>query len=505
MPLQNYFVKYNNYNTLNIIKKQLTVCIGKGGIGIINLFSDKLSLEFSVERALKHSENGCVYLVRNRESGQRYIYREYKGTDEVYTRLQDVNSSYLPKIFAVEKHGGKTCVVEEYVQGDTLAFILEGGSIPVSSAYDIAVQICSALEVLHIQGAVHRDIKPENIIIDGDRVVLIDFDASRINKEYSSNDTMVMGTTGYAAPEQYGFAQTDSRADIYAFGVMLNEMLTNRHPSQKIADCYLKPVIEKCIEVNVNNRYKDAGELKAALENISGRKSNKITKKKHYLSVTAVLLCALAAVGFVSSSYTDKLKLADLQLSQSKEKIASLQEELFSKEMDIALAEKESVELIEDIQIPKQLWQGEIDAYSTPFYYDLDNDGYGEECYFGVWFGRMYMGELTYVERNGVTEEWDCPVEVMPAVWKIAADGTPAILYNPTYNIFDAKAEIWRVNEWGDVTAPVVYPLDDVWNSGIKTTFTTEHLGTYILRVTGSVNGQKMSGQAIMEIVMDGE
>ena len=201
--------------------------------------------------------------------------------------------------------------------------------------------------------------------------------------------------------------------------------------------------------------------------------------------------------------YNKNLSDINAQLIQSKEKISSLQEELFGKEMDIIISEKQSLQSNEDIQIPQQLWQGEFDAYSTPFYYDLDRDGYGEECHFGVWFGRMYMGELTYIERNGVTKEWDCPIEVFPAVWKIAADGTPALLYNPIYNIDNPKAEIWRVNEWGDVEPPVVFPLGNVWGTGIKTTFTTEHTGIYLLRVTGEINGEKLSGQAIVEILLD--
>lgn len=462
-----------------------------------------MSLDFSVEKLLKQSENSCVYLIRNRDSGHRYIYREYVGSSEVYEKLQNVSCSYLPKIFAVEKHDEKTCVIEEYVQGDTLAFILEEGKLPFSYVLDIAVQICCALEALHSINAVHRDIKPENIILRGDSAFLIDFDASRINKANMSNDTMVMGTTGYAAPEQYGFAQTDCRADIYAFGVMLNEMLTNRHPSQKIADGCLRPIIEKCIEINVNNRYENALELKTALENCENRNKSTITKKKHYITLASIIICTLIIMFFSFLLYNKNLSDINAQLIQSKEKISSLQSELIQKEMAIVIAENQSEQFNPEIQISEELWQGELDVYSTPFNYDIDRDGTEEECHFGAWFGRMYMGELTYIEHNGVTEELGCPMEIFPAVWKIASDGTPALLYNPIYNIENPKVEIWRVSEWGESIPPKVVPLDNIWKSGIKILFTTENTGTYIFRVTGEINGEKLSGQAIVEILLD--
>ncbi len=96
----------------------------------------------------------------------------------------------------------------------------------------ITLQLCNALWMLHKLGAVHRDIKPENVIVRGSEAVLIDFDASRIFKSEMSHDTQILGTTGYAAPEQYGISQTDERADIYSVSVLLNIMLTGKHPSK---------------------------------------------------------------------------------------------------------------------------------------------------------------------------------------------------------------------------------------------------------------------------------
>ena len=188
-----------------------------------------------LEKKLKAGSNGCVYLVRNTESHARYVYRVFNGNADVYRRLLGICCPYLPMIHQVKEENGIVYVLEEYIQGDTLAFLLEGKPLTASHAKRIIGQLCYALEILHGIGAVHRDIKPENIIIRGSDAVLIDFDASRLCKIDNSSDTRIMGTTGYAAPEQYGFAQTDARTDIYALDILLNEMMTKRHPSSYLA------------------------------------------------------------------------------------------------------------------------------------------------------------------------------------------------------------------------------------------------------------------------------
>lgn len=150
-------------------------------------------------------------------------------------------------------------------RGDSLAYLLEGALFSPAEARKIALQLCSALWVLHKLGAVHRDIKPENVIIRGREAVLIDFDASRIFKSETNRDTQILGTTGYAAPEQYGITQTDERADIYSLGVLLNIMLTGKHPSRELASGRLGRIVQKCTMVNPEKRYKSALYLMEAL------------------------------------------------------------------------------------------------------------------------------------------------------------------------------------------------------------------------------------------------
>ena len=156
-------------------------------------------------------------------------------------------------------------VLEEYIQGDSLAFLLAGACLTPAEARKITLQLCNALWVLHSMGAVHRDIKPENVIVRGSEAVLIDFDASRIFKSGTNQDTQILGTAGYAAPEQYGITQTDERADIYSLGVLLNIMLTGKHPSKELASGRLGRIVQKCTMVNPKKRYKSVLYLMEAL------------------------------------------------------------------------------------------------------------------------------------------------------------------------------------------------------------------------------------------------
>jgi len=96
-------------------------------------------------------------------------------------------------------------------------------------------------------------------------VVLMDFDTAREYKPEADRDTRVIGTAGYAAPEQFGVTQTDARADIYAIGIMMNVMLTGHHPTKQMATGRLAPLIEKCTQLDPERRYATVWELKEKL------------------------------------------------------------------------------------------------------------------------------------------------------------------------------------------------------------------------------------------------
>ena len=224
-----------------------------------------VELYFDQVRVLKRGARGVVTLLRHRETGKRYVFRQFMGSGDVYRRLLTVECPHLPRIEEVAEADGRVAVLEEYVQGDTLLFLLEGGLLDWDEAKKVTADVCAALWVLHSLGAVHRDVKDSNVILRGSDAVLIDFDASRIVKPERAADTVVLGTTGYAAPEQFGLSQTDGRADIYSLGVLLNVMLTGEHPSRKLADGRAGRIVRRCTMMNPDQRYRSVLELREAL------------------------------------------------------------------------------------------------------------------------------------------------------------------------------------------------------------------------------------------------
>ena len=227
--------------------------------------AEQLRTEFEEVRLLKESPRGSVRLIRHNVSGKQFILRRFQGNGEVYRRLLSFSCPHLPLIYEAVEQEGENLVIEEFVQGDTLDFLLADTLFTSQETRKIVKQLCQGLWVLHSMAAVHRDIKPENVILRGNDAVLIDFDAARLHKPQAEADTQILGTTGFAAPEQYGLGQSDTRTDIYSLGVLMNVMLTGQHPSKKLAEGRLGRVIQRCTQVNPAKRYKNVLHLMEAL------------------------------------------------------------------------------------------------------------------------------------------------------------------------------------------------------------------------------------------------
>ena len=225
-------------------------------------FENIIAEQFSFVKALRNDENKSSIVMRHKTLGTEIVVREFRGDILVYKSLQTISHPNLPKIYSAEKFDKKCRVVEEYINGITVADVLASGLYTPQGAVKVAKSLCSALDTLHSLNIIHRDIKPENIMIDSNgNVKLIDFDAARIFKSYQPQDTTFIGTAGFAAPEQYGINQTDPRSDIFALGILLNVMLTGEHPSKLLYKGKLARVIEKCINVDPNKRFSNVREL----------------------------------------------------------------------------------------------------------------------------------------------------------------------------------------------------------------------------------------------------
>lgn len=225
-----------------------------------------LKEQYSVVKVYKKTEKKSIILLRHNELKKDIICRKFTGDCSAYKILRDISFANIAAVFDVSEVENEVTVLEEFVNGVTVADILLNGLYDERGVKHIVKSLCDALTVIHSYGIVHRDIKPENVMItDNGTIKLIDFDAARLFKNGQSKDTKIMGTAGYAAPEQLGLAQSDERTDIFALGVLMNVMLTGEHPSKKLYKGKMTKIIEKCIQLDPQKRYTTAAELKKSL------------------------------------------------------------------------------------------------------------------------------------------------------------------------------------------------------------------------------------------------
>lgn len=219
--------------------------------------SYKLSV-YSEISLIKESDYCTVKLVASSLDGKRYIKKEYADNkNQVFSVLQRIHSANLPEI--KEIIDGRI-IIEEFVEGVTLERFLQNGTPERKRAKIIFKGILAALNELHKNGIVHRDVKPSNIIIRPDgTAVLVDFGISKLFNPQADKDTSLLGTVGYAPPEQFGFASTDYRSDIYSFGVTAEKLGIKKY----------NRIIKKCKAFDPSKRYENAGKALADTKRIN--------------------------------------------------------------------------------------------------------------------------------------------------------------------------------------------------------------------------------------------
>ncbi|MCL2628316.1 MAG: serine/threonine protein kinase [Oscillospiraceae bacterium] len=226
---------------------------------MVEWLNKTISEQYKLVRVLRSSGKSDIQVLRHKTLDRDIIKRVYEGDGEVYRILQGISHPNIPHIYEVITDGATTIVLEEYINGITISDELQDNVYTENATRTIARELCSALAALHSLGVIHRDIKPENVMINSEGIVkLIDFDTARLFKAYKSGDTSVIGTTGFAAPEQFGISQTDERADIFSIGILMNVMTTGEHPSKNLYKGKLSGIIEKCTQIDPNKRYFNA-------------------------------------------------------------------------------------------------------------------------------------------------------------------------------------------------------------------------------------------------------
>ena len=264
-------------------------------------------------------EDKSIDLVRNQQTGligvQKVISSELYP---VYLFLKEHTNPYLPVIYeCIQLDENRLLIIEEYETGKNLEECLESGmKFSEAEAAGMIRDLCMALQPLHDAKPpiICRDLKAENVMLTADhRIKLIDFDIARQYQPGKHRDTVMMGTEGYAAPEQFGFSQTDARTDIYGLGVLFNYLLTGKFPVEEKAAGQMGKVISRCTAMNPEERYQNVKELMRALENAGAEKSPEQQKASVTVSdhTTKEYSISWAPPGFRSGNFW-KMLLAGL-------------------------------------------------------------------------------------------------------------------------------------------------------------------------------------------------
>lgn len=229
-------------------------------------FLSEILLQYSIVKVFSKKNNAEVLQLRHKALNKDLIFRSYISHVAAYQKLKTVQHENLPILYDVIDLDDGQAVLEEYIEGITVADILEERKYTYRVAKKVINSVCQALTVLHEMNIVHRDIKPENIIITKNGCVkLIDFNAARIHTTEKQTDTVPLGTIGYAPPEQFGISQSDEKSDIYSIGVLLNVMITGTHPSKKLCKGKAGKVVLKCTQIDPNSRFMNVRKLIDAL------------------------------------------------------------------------------------------------------------------------------------------------------------------------------------------------------------------------------------------------
>lgn len=228
--------------------------------------------------------------------------------------IMKIKHPNLMEIYDVMDDGINCNCLCEFVFGNNLDKIVYNKmGVDPKIAEKWMVQLCKGVEELHNRNIIHRDITPNNVMVDYEgNIKLIDFNISRERKQSASRDTTVMGTAGYASPEQFGFTQTGFGADIYAMGVLLNFMLTGKMPNEKLCSGKYASIVKKATQIKEEDRYSNVYQMELALQgngneklsfadkfllNLPGFHSNKTSHKViaiiGYVLYFILLYCAI--------------------------------------------------------------------------------------------------------------------------------------------------------------------------------------------------------------------
>lgn len=327
---------------------------------------------WTVYECLKESEDSSTFLVKETATGILCVLKwgrnrqaEFLRNEmEIMKKMADRKLSGIPKAYRIFEENGEVYLVREYIEGMSLAqMVLQKGGISEAEIYRISRKICQTAEQFQNpdEPMIHRDIKPENIVVTpGDEVVFIDFGTMRSYKKDGSRDTFVVGTRGTAAPEQYGYTQTDQRTDVYAIGQTMLYMVSESYEMNQLSECAvsrrMKKIIEKACSFEPDKRYGDAAQLRRAVEKCQANNRKKVYKK-------AGAVFGLIAAGYIlailspDGTVIENKRIETAEQSAAEEQIQAeitfreeLIEEAVRKELGLSKTDKITASMLENVR-----------------------------------------------------------------------------------------------------------------------------------------------------------
>lgn len=288
--------------------------LGHGGMSVVYLAMDAhLNKQWAIKEIRKKGVG---------ENGQ-LIVNSLLAEADLMKRLDHPS---CPRIVDIIDNGETIFVVMDYIEGSSLDKVLaEYGAQPEKTVIGWAKQLCDVLSYLHSQKPpiIYRDMKPANVMLRPEgNIKIIDFGIAREYKEQSLSDTTVLGTKGYAPPEQYN-GQTDARSDIYALGMTMHQLLTGINPMQKkyapvrmwnpdISEG-MEMIIDKCVQPAAENRYQNCRDLLYDLEHpeliTKGYKKKQKRKLRGFVALvvmTMIFLISGVVCNRVSKGINDR-------------------------------------------------------------------------------------------------------------------------------------------------------------------------------------------------------
>lgn len=240
---------------------------------------------YAISTCLSSKEYCDTLLVKDRKTGQRLVAKCYKTETlqppKISVQQLHFGGAWAPDLVAEYRNENYHCILWEYVEGIALNEYAEKHLLTQSEILTLARELAQSMTKLHESDPViiHRDIKPENIIVRKDGTIsLIDFGISRVYKQEQTRDTFLSGTENFAAPEQFGFRQTDIRSDIYSFGVVLSWLLTGKEAPIKEPKTRFEQIAAKCCAFAPEKRYQKDSQLLRDFDRLT--EEIKVHKKK---------------------------------------------------------------------------------------------------------------------------------------------------------------------------------------------------------------------------------